>query len=44
MHEIKHEACGRDANKAEGETEYFISIEAAYRALCFVYSMSKAML
>ena len=29
LRDIKHEARGRDANKARGEAECFISIEAA---------------
>ena len=31
----KHEARGQDANKARGEAECFISIEAKYRVLYF---------
>ena len=38
---IKHEARGRDANKARGELECFISIEAASRVLSSVmFSLS----
>ena len=33
LHEIKHEARGRDANKALGKVECFISIKAARRMI-----------
>ena len=35
LREIKHEARGRDANKARGKAECFISIEATRRVLYF---------
>ena len=33
LHEIKHEARGRDSNKARGKAENFISIKAVLSAL-----------
>ena len=36
LRDIKHEARGRDANKARGEAECFINIEATRRVLYFV--------
>ena len=33
IHKIKHKVCGRDANKAQGKAECFISIKAVHWVL-----------
>ena len=40
VHKIKHEAHGRDANKAQSKAECFIGIEAARQVLYFMYGKS----
>ena len=37
IHKIKHEARGRDANKAQGEAECFTSIKSVHRVLYFMH-------
>ena len=44
VHEIKHKVCGRDANKAWGEAQWLISIEAALRMLfCIKHKQGNAL-
>ena len=37
IHKTKHDGHGQDANKAQGEAECFIGIEAALSALFYIW-------
>ena len=43
IHNLRHEARDRDANKVRGNLKHFIGIEAAHWALSCMRSISKAL-